>query len=1801
MNLRSYRGLSPVIRGALYVLQLAGIILPSHSESMPSFIRSPDDQTGISGGVVSFICQTVGEPRPRITWTKKGKKVSSQRFEVKEFDGGSGSVLRIQPLRTNRDEAIYECTATNSVAEITATAKLNILEEDQITHGFPTIDMGPQLKVVERTTTATMLCAASGNPDPEIYWFKDMLPVDTSSSNGRIKQLRSGGTPIRGALQIENSNMSDEGKYECVAVNSAGTRFSSPANLYVRVRRVPPRFSIPPASHEVMPGGSVNLTCVAVGSPMPFVKWVSGEVELSQENHLPVGRNILELTNIQQSANYTCVAMSDLGIIEATAQVVVKALPKKPIFLNVVETTATSVTLMWESGNSEPVSYFLVQYRPKLSDNGFQEVDGVASNRYSIGGLSPFLEYEFRVLAVNSVGRGPPSSIVKTQTGEQAPSSPPLQVQARLLSSTTILVQWEPPEEPNGQILGYKIYYSSEASPNLLSQWQLHNTDDSKFTTISGLTPDMTYSLRMLCFTSVGDGPLSDVLQIKTQQGVPSQPSAFEAEAELDTRIMLSWLWPVQDHISNYELLYWEATDPADKHRVTFSAAGSYAVDGLKPDTQYLFSLAAQSERGMGVFTQPIEARTSRSMLGAPPRKVVTEALNSTAIKVTWKPPLSVKQHGHIQGYHLICSRLKNGELHGQQVVMDISSLEAQEAVISSLLPETSYSVTVAAYTTHGDGALSKARIVTTKGAVPGKPTMMISTMTGNTALIQWQPPKETVVEHIGYQLQYKRTDEELFTVKDFRKADDHFTVTGLNKGATYIFKLSAKNRAGSGEEYEKEISTPEDVPSSYPQNLSVAGLTATSTKLSWEPPPLADRNGKILKYVVMYRDINSQHNNTNSTSETQMTVQDLQSDTTYDFRVQAFTSKGGGPFSPSIQSRTMSMSVFAKNFGVKAVMKSSVLLTWELPETYTSEVLLKILYNHQSIEVHGHLRKKLITQLQPDTDYSFIMMSEGNGAGGLQQQVSIRTAPDLLTTKPTPYQLDEEGDKVTVILPEIPPKAHVRWFYIVVVSESLVSLNRWNNPEDMDLQELLEDDSNLQNQNQEILQFFIAAQLDSLPEIFVLGDEKKYNGYYNRALGVQQQYRCFVLAHLKDLESQKMFAASPFSESFMVKLSGVIRQAQEDPEMLWVMGPVLAVIIIIITVIAILLFKSKQERKRTTPAKDGHMLGMKDSQMAHIADPVEMRRLNCHTQGMKEHPPIFICDLADHIERLKANDALGFSQEYESIDPGQQFTWENSNLEVNKPKNRYANVIAYDHSRVILASVDGLPGSNYINANYIDGYRKQNAYIATQGPLPETLCDFWRMVWEQKTSTIVMMTHLEESSRIKCEQYWPSRGTETYGMIQVTILDTVELSTYIMRTFTFYKNSSGEKREVRQFQFLAWPDHGVPEFPTTTLAFLHTIRACNPADAGPIIVHCSAGVGRSGCFIVIDAMLERMKHEKSVDIYGHVTCIRTQRNYMVQTEDQYIFIHEALLEAATCGNTEVTTRNLYAHIQNLSQIPPGEPYSAMAQEFKKLTSTPSSKVQTVRFISANMPCNKFKNRLLNIMPFESTRVYLQPIRGAEGSDYINANFIDGYRHQRGYIATQGPLAETSEDLWRMLWEHNSTIVVMLTKLREMGREKCHQYWPAERSARYQYFVVDPMAEYNMPQYIVREFKVTDVRDGQSRTIRQFQFTDWPEQGVPKTGEAFIDFIGQVHKTKEQFGQDGPITVHCSAGVGRTGVFITLSIVLERMRHEGLVDIFQTVKILRTQRPSMVQTEDQYQLCYRAALEYLGSFEHYAT
>uniref|UniRef100_A0A2K6RXJ6 Receptor-type tyrosine-protein phosphatase S n=1 Tax=Rhinopithecus roxellana TaxID=61622 RepID=A0A2K6RXJ6_RHIRO len=1849
--------------GLLVVLLVGGCA----AEEPPRFIKEPKDQIGVSGGVASFVCQATGDPKPRVTWNKKGKKVNSQRFETIEFDESAGAVLRIQPLRTPRDENVYECVAQNSVGEITVHAKLTVLREDQLPSGFPNIDMGPQLKVVERTRTATMLCAASGNPDPEITWFKDFLPVDPSASNGRIKQLRSG------ALQIESSEETDQGKYECVATNSAGVRYSSPANLYVRVRRVAPRFSILPVSHEIMPGGNVNITCVAVGSPMPYVKWMQGAEDLTPEDDMPVGRNVLELTDVKDSANYTCVAMSSLGVIEAVAQITVKSLPKAPGTPVVTENTATSITITWDSGNPDPVSYYVIEYKSKSQDGPYQIKEDITTTRYSIGGLSPNSEYEIWVSAVNSIGQGPPSESVVTRTGEQAPASAPRNVQARMLSATTMIVQWEEPVEPNGLIRGYRVYYTMEPE-HPVGNWQKHNVDDSLLTTVGSLLEDETYTVRVLAFTSVGDGPLSDPIQVKTQQGVPGQPMNLRAEARSETSITLSWSPPRQESIIKYELLFREGDHGREVGR-TFDPTTSYVVEDLKPNTEYAFRLAARSPQGLGAFTPVVRQRTLQSSrclrrhlgsLQPPPPGLpsswdyrheplgladpvsnnqtgtgptcsdashVSPTLDLEGIFLPGLQPCSSPWPCHmswslhelvctsppmIRALHPPCLISAQGVGVGRAAPSPSHGADPspcpQEMVITNLQPETAYSITVAAYTMKGDGARSKPKVVVTKGAVLGRPTLSVQQTPEGSLLARWEPPAGTAEDQVlGYRLQFGREDSTPLATLEFPPSEDRYTASGVHKGATYVFRLAARSRGGLGEEAAEVLSIPEDTPRGHPQILEAAGNASAGTVLlRWLPPVPAERNGAIVKYTVAVREAGALGPARETElpaaaepgAENALTLQGLKPDTAYDLQVRAHTRRGPGPFSPPVRYRTfLRDQVSPKNFKVKMIMKTSVLLSWEFPDNYNSPTPYKIQYNGLTLDVDGRTTKKLITHLKPHTFYNFVLTNRGSSLGGLQQTVTAWTAFNLLNGKPSVAPKPDADGFIMVYLPDGQSPVPVQSYFIVMVplrkSRGGQFLTPLGSPEDMDLEELIQDISRLQRRSLrhsrqlEVPRPYIAARFSVLPPTFHPGDQKQYGGFDNRGLEPGHRYVLFVLAVLQ--KSEPTFAASPFSDPFQLDNPDPQPIVDGEEGLIWVIGPVLAVVFIICIVIAILLYKNK--RKDSEP-RTKCLLNNADLAPHHPKDPVEMRRINFQTPGMLSHPPIPIADMAEHTERLKANDSLKLSQEYESIDPGQQFTWEHSNLEVNKPKNRYANVIAYDHSRVILQPIEGIVGSDYINANYVDGYRRQNAYIATQGPLPETFGDFWRMVWEQRSATIVMMTRLEEKSRIKCDQYWPNRGTETYGFIQVTLLDTIELATFCVRTFSLHKNGSSEKREVRQFQFTAWPDHGVPEYPTPFLAFLRRVKTCNPPDAGPIVVHCSAGVGRTGCFIVIDAMLERIKPEKTVDVYGHVTLMRSQRNYMVQTEDQYSFIHEALLEAVGCGNTEVPARSLYAYIQKLAQVEPGEHVTGMELEFKRLA---NSKAHTSRFISANLPCNKFKNRLVNIMPYESTRVCLQPIRGVEGSDYINASFIDGYRQQKAYIATQGPLAETTEDFWRMLWENNSTIVVMLTKLREMGREKCHQYWPAERSARYQYFVVDPMAEYNMPQYILREFKVTDARDGQSRTVRQFQFTDWPEQGVPKSGEGFIDFIGQVHKTKEQFGQDGPISVHCSAGVGRTGVFITLSIVLERMRYEGVVDIFQTVKMLRTQRPAMVQTEDEYQFCYQAALEYLGSFDHYAT
>uniref|UniRef100_A0A7N5ZVR5 Receptor-type tyrosine-protein phosphatase alpha n=1 Tax=Anabas testudineus TaxID=64144 RepID=A0A7N5ZVR5_ANATE len=586
-----------------------------------------------------------------------------------------------------------------------------------------------------------------------------------------------------------------------------------------------------------------------------------------------------------------------------------------------------------------------------------------------------------------------------------------------------------------------------------------------------------------------------------------------------------------------------------------------------------------------------------------------------------------------------------------------------------------------------------------------------------------------------------------------------------------------------------------------------------------------------------------------------------------------------------------------------------------------------------------------------------------------------------------------------------------------------------------------------------------------------------------------------------------------------------------------------------------------------------------------------------------RKYPPLPVDKLEEEMNRRMADDNKLFREEFNALPVCPiQASCDAASKEENKEKNRYVNILPYDHSRVHLSSLEGVPDSDFINASFINGYQEKNKFIAAQGPKEETVNDFWRMIWEQNTATIVMVTNLKERKECKCAQYWPDQGCWTYGNIRVSVEDTMVLVDYTIRKFCIQQvgDVSGKKpqRLVTQFHFTSWPDFGVPFTPIGMLKFLKKVKTCNPQYAGPIVVHCSAGVGRTGTFIVIDAMLDMMIAERKVDVFGFVTRIRAQRCQMVQTDMQYVFIFQALLEHYLYGDTELEVTSLESHLAKLYAPSPGAGCSGLEAEFKKLTSI---KIQNDKMRTGNLPANMKKNRVLQIIPCDFLQLVIIPVkRGEENTDYVNASFIDGYRQKDSYMASQGPLQHTTEDFWRMIWEWRSCSIVMLTELEERGQDKCAQYWPSDGAVVHGDISIEIKREEESESYTVRDLLVTNNRENKARAVRQFHFHGWPEVGIPTDGKGMINLIAAVQKQQQQSGNH-PITVHCSAGAGRTGTFCALSTVLERVKAEGILDVFQTVKSLRLQRPHMVQTLEQYEFCYKVVQEYIDAFSDYAN
>ncbi|KAM9620820.1 receptor-type tyrosine-protein phosphatase C isoform 6-T9 [Morphnus guianensis] len=591
---------------------------------------------------------------------------------------------------------------------------------------------------------------------------------------------------------------------------------------------------------------------------------------------------------------------------------------------------------------------------------------------------------------------------------------------------------------------------------------------------------------------------------------------------------------------------------------------------------------------------------------------------------------------------------------------------------------------------------------------------------------------------------------------------------------------------------------------------------------------------------------------------------------------------------------------------------------------------------------------------------------------------------------------------------------------------------------------------------------------------------------------------------------------------------------------------------------------------------------------------------------------PIPSEQLLDTYKRKIADEGRLFLDEFQSIPRVfTKFSIKEAKKTHNQNKNRYIDILPYDHNRVELSEIPGDPGSDYINASYIDGFKEPRKYIAAQGPKDETMDDFWRMIWEQKATIIVMVTRCEEGKRNKCAQYWPSmeNGSATYGDIIVKINESKTCPDYVIQKL--HITNGREKtagRDVTHIQFTGWPDHGVPEDPHLLLKLRRRVNALSNFFSGPIVVHCSAGVGRTGTYIGIDAMLEGLDAEGRVDVYGYVVKLRRQRCLMVQVESQYILIHQALVEYNQYGETEVSLSELHSYLNNLKRKDPPSDPSLLEAEFQRLPSYKGWRTQNI----GNREENKSKNRNANIIPYDFNRV---PIRHEdecnkegerdsddssdedsdceESSKYINASFIAGYWGPKAMIATQGPLQETLSDFWQMVFQRKVKVIVMLTELKEGDQELCAQYW-GERKQMYDGIEVQ-MTDVNCcPSYTIRAFDVTHLKTKETQKVYQYQYHKWSGLDVPENPKDLVSMILNLKQKvparpvteDNRSTRSVPLVVHCRDGSQQTGVFCALMTLLESAEKEEVIDVFQVVKALRRTRLGVVSTFEHYQFLY---------------
>ncbi|XP_069596943.1 receptor-type tyrosine-protein phosphatase H isoform X2 [Ranitomeya imitator] len=1234
-------------------------------------------------------------------------------------------------------------------------------------------------------------------------------------------------------------------------------------------------------SVTTLPSSVSDFQVTAVGTNEMNLSWtIPGDINKDTYRYFVITQpgdinststtNAIHITGLSPGTNYTFTifTLTQNGVKSQTSQQTTNTTkPSAITTLVVVSTSENSVILKWNSSSDPSSSAYTYTV-----EGGRTSESGIKANTAEIKNLDPGTTYNFTVFAVTPNGVSSAASNVASAT--TLPSTV-TNVQITAVSDTSVNLTWTPSSDPNNSSYTYTVKYGSSNKTDITTS----------STWITGLSPGTDYSFTVYAVTINGITSKPSTAANTTTQ--PSPITDLKVSSVSNSSVTLTWTVSTSDPNGpsyHYTVNY----GSTNKTNIKTSPA---EIMGLAAGTEYSFTIYAVTTNGISSKQSNVDKGTTEPNVV---QGVDVTSVSETMVTLQWLFSTDPNNKSYTytvdgQGDHFT----------------KISNISNNSVEIKNLLPGVDYNLTVSAVTPNNVSSdPSKMIYTTTKpSVVQGVEVLDVSE---NTITLQWDFSKDTNNKTYTYTVGGKGVN---FTeISDI--SSNSVVVQNLSPGVDYNFTVSAVTKNKVSSQPSSLVSTT-TMPSTV-SDFQIVDKSNDSVSFHWTVPN--DINKDWYSYIVVRNDSVELQTRNNS-----LEVKDLAAGQTYSFTIVTVTSNGVRSSKyPSIGCTTRPNA--PNNLQGNATNISEIYITWAPPgdvnahfynyhvtwqdtaaaqKEATSDTTKDTHYSIKNL-FPGHLYDIIVTseiQNTKSVDAQTFAATKSVPTEGLAVGHESNTSVTLTWKNPnTPHSL-VSGYRVTVYVngekkmqTETSQEKYVvenldpgNVYDITVESFSRIpkpgitsrasradtTITSYSNPSLIKAETEPDPVGNLRCSKVDAYQIKVIFECPR-------GNFSAFEVLVNKERSIKNP-ECpneIIVSNLQPAASYKISVETLATNKSTI--SRVINCATDNTGV--IVGSIFGVLLFLLLIAVIAFFVLKKRRSK----------GGQDSGYGH-----SLQRRKYHTVPKN--------NFKQHYEKNHANSDLGFAEEYQELNPvGTDQPRKVAEIPDNRVKNRFTNVLPYDHSRVKLSVVNGTSTSDYINANYMPGYNSTKEFIASQGPLPNTTTDFWRMIWEHQVNTIVMLTNCMENGRVKCDHYWPLDYTPcTYGDIAVTVTSETILSEWTIRDFSIRRENEPGIKYVRHFHFTAWPDHGVPESTTSIIQFRNLVREHTDQrrSIGPTVVHCSAGVGRTGTLIAIDYLIQQIEKEHRVGVYGFVEKMRMNRNLMVQTEAQYVFLNKCILD----------------------------------------------------------------------------------------------------------------------------------------------------------------------------------------------------------------------------------------------------------------------------------------------------------------